>query len=37
MDDGTIRHFEGFRVQHNLSRGPGKGACAITPTSVCRR
>ncbi len=25
MDDGTIRHFEGFRVQHNLSRGPGKG------------
>ena len=25
MDDGRIRHFEGFRVQHNLSRGPGKG------------
>jgi glutamate dehydrogenase (NAD(P)+) len=25
MDDGTIRHFEGYRVQHNLSRGPGKG------------
>lgn len=23
MDDGTIRHFEGYRVQHNLSRGPG--------------
>lgn len=22
MDDGTIRHFEGYRVQHNLSRGP---------------
>ena len=20
MDDGTIRHFEGYRVQHNLSR-----------------
>jgi glutamate dehydrogenase (NAD(P)+) len=25
MDDGTIRHFEGYRVQHNTSRGPGKG------------
>jgi glutamate dehydrogenase (NAD(P)+) len=24
-DDGTITHFEGYRVQHNLSRGPGKG------------
>lgn len=25
MDDGRIAHFEGYRVQHNLSRGPGKG------------
>lgn len=25
MDDGTIAHFEGYRVQHNVSRGPGKG------------
>ena len=25
MDDGSVRHFEGFRVQHSLSRGPGKG------------
>ncbi len=24
-DNGTIAHFEGYRVQHNLSRGPGKG------------
>lgn len=24
-DDGSIAHFEGYRVQHNLSRGPGKG------------
>ncbi len=24
-DDGTIAHYEGYRVQHNLSRGPGKG------------
>ncbi|MCC6212215.1 MAG: Glu/Leu/Phe/Val dehydrogenase [Burkholderiales bacterium] len=25
LDDGNVAHFEGFRVQHNLSRGPGKG------------
>ena len=25
MDNGTIEHFEGYRVQHNTSRGPGKG------------
>ncbi len=37
MDDGTIRHFEGFRVQHNLSRGPGKGGVRYHPTSACRR
>ncbi len=24
-DNGTITHFEGYRVQHNTSRGPGKG------------
>ncbi len=31
MDDGRIRHFEGFRVQHNLSRGPGKGGVRFHP------
>ena len=25
MDDGTVAHFEGYRVHHNTSRGPGKG------------
>ncbi len=25
LDNGTMAHFEGYRVQHNLSRGPGKG------------
>lgn len=25
MDDGRIAHFEGYRVHHNLARGPGKG------------
>ncbi|MET0964599.1 MAG: Glu/Leu/Phe/Val dehydrogenase [Noviherbaspirillum sp.] len=24
-DYGSIAHFEGYRVQHNTSRGPGKG------------
>ncbi|MBA5635884.1 Glu/Leu/Phe/Val dehydrogenase [Duganella sp. LX20W] len=24
-DDGSIAHYEGYRVQHNMSRGPGKG------------
>ncbi|MFM8898881.1 MAG: Glu/Leu/Phe/Val family dehydrogenase [Burkholderiales bacterium] len=31
MDDGTVRHFEGYRVQHNLSRGPGKGGVRFHP------
>lgn len=25
MDDGSIRVFSGYRVQHNLARGPAKG------------
>jgi glutamate dehydrogenase (NAD(P)+) len=25
MDDGTVRVFTGYRVQHNLGRGPAKG------------
>lgn len=32
MDNGTIRHFQGFRVQHNLSRGPGKGGVRYHPS-----
>ncbi|AKC32609.1 Glu/Leu/Phe/Val family dehydrogenase [Candidatus Pantoea carbekii] len=31
MDDGKIHHFEGYRVQHNLSRGPGKGGIRYHP------
>ncbi len=31
MDNGEVRHFEGFRVQHNLSRGPGKGGVRYHP------
>lgn len=25
LDNGQITHFEGYRVHHNTSRGPGKG------------
>src|SRR6202035_3430384 len=25
MDDGSVRMFEGYRVQHNVARGPAKG------------
>ncbi len=25
LDNGSVAHFEGYRVQHNVSRGPGKG------------
>jgi glutamate dehydrogenase (NAD(P)+) len=31
MDDGSVRHFEGYRVHHNLSRGPGKGGIRYHP------
>ncbi|CAH0356550.1 Glu/Leu/Phe/Val dehydrogenase [Sphingobium sp. CECT 9361] len=31
MDNGEIRHFEGYRVQHSLSRGPGKGGLRFHP------
>lgn len=31
MDDGTVRVFEGFRVQHNTDRGPAKGGIRYHP------
>jgi glutamate dehydrogenase (NAD(P)+) len=31
MDDGSIRVFEGFRVQHSSSRGPCKGGIRYHP------
>ncbi len=31
MDDGTVRVFQGFRVQHNDARGPGKGGIRFHP------
>ncbi|MFM7704634.1 MAG: Glu/Leu/Phe/Val family dehydrogenase [Rubrivivax sp.] len=31
LDDGTVAHFEGYRVQHSLTRGPGKGGVRYHP------
>ena len=31
MDDGSFRVFTGYRVQHNMSRGPGKGGIRFHP------
>jgi glutamate dehydrogenase len=31
MDDGTIKVFHGFRVQHNDARGPSKGGLRFHP------
>ena len=31
LDNGEVTHFEGYRVQHNLSRGPGKGGVRYHP------
>jgi glutamate dehydrogenase (NAD(P)+) len=31
MDDGSTRVYEGYRIQHNLSRGPTKGGIRYHP------
>ncbi len=31
LDDGTIKTFLGFRVQHNMTIGPGKGGIRFHP------
>src|ERR1700726_259362 len=31
MDDGSVRVFEGYRVQHNVARGPAKGGIRYHP------
>ncbi len=31
MDDGTVKVFKGFRVQHNDARGPSKGGIRFHP------
>ncbi len=32
MDDGSLRMFTGWRVHHNLARGPAKGGIRYAPT-----
>jgi glutamate dehydrogenase (NAD(P)+) len=32
MDDGAVRVFEGYRVQHHLSMGPTKGGTRFSPS-----
>jgi glutamate dehydrogenase (NAD(P)+) len=32
MDDGSFRVFTGFRVQHNIARGPAKGGLRYHPS-----
>ncbi len=34
MDNGLIRVFEGFRVQHNDARGPNKGGIRFHPSET---
>jgi glutamate dehydrogenase (NAD(P)+) len=31
MDDGSVRVFNGYRVQHNIARGPAKGGIRYHP------
>jgi glutamate dehydrogenase (NAD(P)+) len=31
MDDGSLKIFEGYRVQHDYSRGPAKGGIRYHP------
>ncbi|MFC2075389.1 Glu/Leu/Phe/Val dehydrogenase [Bdellovibrionota bacterium] len=32
MDDGTIKNYPGYRVQHNMTLGPAKGGMRYHPT-----
>ena len=34
MDDGSLRAFQGFRVQHNDARGPNKGGIRFHPNET---
>lgn len=32
LDDGSVKTFEGYRVQHNMTLGPGKGGIRFHPS-----
>ena len=31
LDDGTIKVFTGYRIEHNMARGPAKGGIRYHP------
>ena len=33
LDDGSVRVFSGYRVQHNVARGPAKGGLRYHPAT----
>src|SRR5687768_4184933 len=33
LDDGTVRVLTGYRVQHNVARGPAKGGLRYHPST----
>ena len=37
MDDSSIRMFRGYRVHHNITRGPAKGGIASIPKPTSTR
>ncbi len=37
MDDGSVQVFTGYRVQHNLGRGPAKGGIRYHPDVTSTR
>ena len=34
MDGGDVQVFEGYRVQHNIARGPAKGGIRYPPAGT---
>ena len=37
MDNGEVEVFTGYRVQHNIARGPAKGGIRYHPEVEARR
>ncbi|MFA7664466.1 MAG: Glu/Leu/Phe/Val dehydrogenase dimerization domain-containing protein, partial [Clostridia bacterium] len=31
MDNGTVKYFDGYRIQHSTLRGPAKGGIRYSP------
>ena len=37
LDDGSVKTFEGYRVQHNMTLGPGKGGLRFIQMWICQK